>query len=430
VSGSLVADLGVGPEVWLFLSLLGCVTLFFKFTRIWSVRNLDLLLLFALAPGMMLLVGHAKSQPWIAFLWLFIGSVLWLVRCFVDLGLSRRPLLEPNLNAAGLACLSIGMLGLLVVETVSLTVKEGAGRNPAGHGGAGPQPPPADTLVANGARVAAEMMKMGPLPNKLRHSPAQVVLSRVLASLAHLGLVAGLILVGWRHFERPIAGLAVATCYLLLPYTRIALVDSGQLVPAALIVTAIAVYSRAAVAGALIGMAAGWMPACLALVALWAGFYQGRERWRFAAVAIVLVATGAALAWAAPSVALWSRAMGARSLAEAGLLPHVEAPREGSFWSGIDVAYRLPVLILYLAMVIVTSIWPAKKNLGELIALSAALLVASQFWYLDKGGTLVLLYLPLVLLMMFRPTLTAKRPLAGPGPPRYRKTQQSLDPVR
>ena len=47
MSGSLVADLGIGPEVWLFLSLIGCVTLFFKFSRVWSVRNLDLLLLFA-----------------------------------------------------------------------------------------------------------------------------------------------------------------------------------------------------------------------------------------------------------------------------------------------------------------------------------------------------------------------------------------------
>jgi len=92
------------------------------------------------------------------------------------------------------------------------------------------------------------------------------------------------------------------------------------------------------------------------------------------------------------------------------------------------VNYRLPVLIAYLALVLATSLWPSRKNLGELIALSAALLVASQFWYLDKGGTLVLLYLPLVLLMMFRPTLNAKRPL--PRPPRQREARESLFPVR
>ena len=49
--GSLAVDLGVGPNVWLFLTILGCATLFFKFSRIWSVRNLDLLLLFAFAPA-------------------------------------------------------------------------------------------------------------------------------------------------------------------------------------------------------------------------------------------------------------------------------------------------------------------------------------------------------------------------------------------
>jgi hypothetical protein len=430
VSGSLVADLGVGPEVWLFLTLLGCVTLFFKFSRIWSVRNLDLLLLYALAPGMMLLVGHGSHQPWIAFLWLFLGSALWLARCLIDLGLARRPLLEPNLNAAGLACLSIGMLGLLVAETVSLPVDEGVARNPAEPRGARPEPrsAPAGTLEANAAEAVSQVLKIAPLPSSLKMNRPQVILSRVLASLAHLGLVVALILVGWRHFERPIAGLSVATCYLLSPYTRIALVDSGQLVPAALIVAALAFYTRPSVAGALIGLAAGWMPACLGLVALWTGFYRGRLMWRFPTVALAVVVSCGTLAWTVPSLAVWARAMGARSLAEAGLLPQVEPPDSGSFWSGIDANYRLPVLIVYLALVLVTSLWPAQKNLGELIALSAALLVASQFWYFDKGGTLVLLYLPVVLLMMFRPTLTSKRPI--PRPPRQRETRKSLFPVR
>ena len=68
------------------------------------------------------------------------------------------------------------------------------------------------------------------------------------------------------------------------------------------------------------------------------------------------------------------------------------------------------MLIAYLALVIGTMIWPAGKSLAELIALSGALLVASQFWYLDKGGTLVMLYLPLAITMMFRPTLASRRP--------------------
>ena len=82
----------------------------------------------------------------------------------------------------------------------------------------------------------------------------------------------------------------------------------------------------------------------------------------------------------------------------------------------IDSSFRLPVLIAYLALVIFTMFWPADKNLAELIALSAALLVASQFWYLDKGGTLVMLYLPLAIAMMFRPTV-ADQEGRGAGTP-------------
>lgn len=408
VSGSLVADLGIGPEVWLFLSLLGCVTLYFKFSRVWSVRNLDLLLLFVPAPGLMMLVGNGGGgkQPWFAFLLLFLGSFLWLVRCLIDLGLTRRPLLEPNLNAAGLTCLAIGILGLLLAETVSLPVDEGTARNPAEPGRAGDKPPAGSENVN---ATVNKVLKIAPIPSLLKPNPPQVVLARVLASLAHFGLVAGLIVVGWRHFDRPIAGMAMATCYLILPYTRIALVDTGQILPAALIVTAVACYNRPALAGGLIGLAAGWMPACLGLVALWAGFYRYRGGIRFVSVALGVVMSAVILSVLVPELSVWARALGARTLAEAGLLPNVEARATGSFWSGIDVAYRLPVLIAYLSLVIVTTIWPLDKNLGELIALSAALLVASQFWYIDEGGTLVLLYLPLVLLMMFRPNLSAKR---------------------
>ena len=72
-------------------------------------------------------------------------------------------------------------------------------------------------------------------------------------------------------------------------------------------------------------------------------------------------------------------------------------------------------------------IWPAGKNLAELISMSAAVLVASQFWYLDKGGTLVLLYLPLAILMMFRPTITRRKPIASPLQPA--SSRVSVKPV-
>jgi hypothetical protein len=431
VTSPLVANLGIGPEVWLLLSLLSCLTLFFKFSRVWSVRNLDLLLLFAPAPGMLVLVGAGDRQDWAAFAWLFLGSLLWLARCVVDLGLVRRPLLEPNLNSAGLACLAMGVLGLLVAETVSLPLREGAARNPADPGPQAGGPVnnlPAGSGAITSAKPSDPVLPSAPQPGVLKWRSTQVIVSRVLAGLSHLALVSCLIVVGWRHFDRPISGLAVATCYLIAPYTRIAVVDSGQLVPAALTVGALALYTRPACAGALIGLAAGWMPACLGLIPLWIGFYRGRGALRFAAAGLIVVATCGLLAAAIPGLAVWGRAMGARSLAEAGLWPGVEAPLTGSFWSGIDPSYRLPVLIAYLAMALVSAFWPGEKNLGTLISQSAALLVAGQFWYLDKGGTLVLLYLPLVLLMMFRPNLTSKRAVLRAA--RSPQAQTTLFPVR
>jgi hypothetical protein len=412
VKSSLVTDLGLGPEVWLFLSLLTCVTLFFKFSRFWSVRNLDLLLLFVLAPGMMLLKGRAEHQVWIAYIWLFLGSGLWLIRCCADLGLARRPMLEPNLNASGLLCLSLGVLGLLLAETVSLPVEDGAARNPAEPSGRGDRSAAAPDSPNPAVRQMLEIAKeMAPLPKALKQELPQVIVSRVLASLAHMALVAGLLGIGWRHFERPLTGMAMAACYLLLPYTRMALVDSTQLIPSALIVAAVFWHHRPAVAGALIGLAAGWLPACLGLVAVWCSFYRGRGAMRFVTVALAVV-IGCAIVGRWGGLGDWPVALGARSISAVGLLPQFESPSTSSFWVSIDSSFRLPVLILYFAMVITFTILPVEKNLAELIALSAALLVASQFWYLDKGGALVMLYLPLAIAMMFRPTVAIRRPLS------------------
>ena len=424
MSGSLVADLGVGPEIWLFITLLSCLTLFFKFHRFWSVRNLDLLMIFAMAPGMQLLVGHRLTTTFWAYILLFAGSLLWLIRTLLDFGLSRRPLIEPNLNASGLACLTVGVLGLFIAETVILPVGEGANRNPADNStGQRADPPGFQSEVVD--ETVDTVMHIVPLPRSLAEKPRPVVLQRVLACLAHIILVLGLIQVGRIHFDRPVAGLSVAACHLLLPYLRFALVDTGQLVPAALIVMALVYHQRPLVTGGLIGLASGWMPACIGLIPLWTGFYFRRGALRFGLTAALVVSGCGILGVGWPSLSSWSRALGARSLAEAGLLPSPTPPTYGSFWSEVDPSFRWPILIAYLAMVVVVSIWPKDKNFGELIAFSAAVLIGSQFWYLDAGGTLVILYLPLVVLMMFRPTLGVRRARMRFGQPSL-TTQKTL----
>ena len=46
----------VNPTSWAYLSSLLLLALFFKFNRIFSVRNVDLFMLISLAPGLLLVL--------------------------------------------------------------------------------------------------------------------------------------------------------------------------------------------------------------------------------------------------------------------------------------------------------------------------------------------------------------------------------------
>jgi len=78
----------------------------------------------------------------------------------------------------------------------------------------------------------------------------------------------------------------------------------------------------------------------------------------------------------------------------------------GGFWRPERAAYRIPVFVAFLVGVTVLSIWPAKKTLEHLISHSAAIIVATQFWFPQRGGVYTLWYLPLLLVVVFRPTLS------------------------
>jgi hypothetical protein len=56
-------------------------------------------------------------------------------------------------------------------------------------------------------------------------------------------------------------------------------------------------------------------------------------------------------------------------------------------------------------MLVGLTIWPRRKSLAHVIPCSAALVIGTQFWY-QQGGVYVLWYLPLLLLVVFRPLMT------------------------
>lgn len=429
---------------WFYFSLLLAVALFFKFTRFLSVRNLDVLMLFLLMPGFLLLlearrgmeaeeaartvgaaaqsagmpgtgvggVAHLASAlaplprspsrvVWFSYLWLLGGSAYLLVRCLIDLALVRRPALGPNLNGSGLAWLG----GALFVCLVAVAFRNPIDRSAAAGKESVPLKETKDRIgdLVNHEAVAASAPGVD----------TSFWVGRGLAIACHLLIVAGLIVIGCWHFQEVAAGMAMATFYLLLPYTAVHVGQVHHVWPTALIIWGVVLYRLPTVSGLLLGLAAGSAYFPVLLFPLWLSFYWRRGSGRFAVA--FLLAAGLSLALTVS--VLWSNGNLAHSLQSTLALtdwqPWKKPTTESEgLWQGVYWAYRTPVFIAYLAFVLTTAFWPSPKNLAHLVALSAAVLIGIQFWYGDQGGVYVLWYLPLLLLLVFRPNLSDRQPLA------------------
>ncbi len=401
---------------WFYFSFLLAVALFFKFTRLLSVRNWDVVSLFFLVPGLLLiqqahLTAPLTSEPldasrrllWFGYLWLILGSGYFLVRCMLDLALESRPSLQPNLNPSGLAWLAGALFVCLV--SVAIRQQEGAtqtvGKGPAALEQAQLQ---LEALVDQRTN-AADMMP---------GFDTQFWVRCTLAVVCHLAVVVGLVFIGYRHFQDTHAGMAAATFYLLLPYTAMHVGQVHHVLPSALLIWAVAAYRRPVLAGLLLGLAAGAVYFPALVFPLWFSFYWRRGAGRFAGAFFL----AAGLTLAVTCTVLWFQGELTQSLRTLLALSDWQpwkTPTTEGFWlwihgTGVHWAYRIPVFIGYLAFILTTGFWPAPKNLAHVLALSAAALIGIQLWYADQGGVYVLWYLPLLLLLAFRPNLGDRRP--------------------
>lgn len=426
---------------WFYFSFLLAVALFFKFGRFFSIRNWDVVTLFLLVPGL-LLVQSAHPEPapaahnpavhvaaavgqaalpappvviatdmtlltrrqapvvqdrlwlWFGYVWLLSGSGYFFLRCLFDLALVRRPALSANLTIGGLAWLAGALLVCLSAVAFRQTERVAPGT----------AAPPAAAPAAPAAAPPGPESAALTLTRHWLQPPGWAVAAA--AVLCHLAVVLGLVVVGARHFQDVSAGMAAATFYLMLPYTGLHIGHVAQAAPVALLLAAVAAYRRPTLAGALLGLAAALSGFPALVMPVWLSFYRGRGAGRFL-VAFLFVA---ALGLGALALALHARGeldvVVRHTMAQAAWQPwKVPAADTEGFWAGIPWAYRIPVFLAYLAFVIATLFWPVPKNLAHLLALSAAVLVGLQFWYADRGGAHVLWYLPLLLLLVFRPNL-------------------------
>ena len=296
----------LNPTTWAYLSALITVAVYFMFRRFWSVRNLDLIALIAFSPGLLLLY-HGLTRDKVdlqelGYIWLFGVSAFFLIRLLLDAIMVRRPLLEPNLSAGGLAFTCVALLVFLIANIVTnhpqrpigpndlaapssnqdgravrsprledalprpedeATGQIGPGYPPfyylAGYeatpGGSGRRPDP-EAGAAGPDRGNADRAE-APEPEAYRRAMVRAATRKTIAVFAHLAVVVGLVLIGYRHFDNFHTGVAVASLYLLTLYTSQMVGRVDHVLPAALLVWAVQFYRRPAAAGLLVGLAGG-----------------------------------------------------------------------------------------------------------------------------------------------------------------------------
>jgi hypothetical protein len=419
----------VNPTTWAYLSSLLMIAVYYKFNRILSVRNLDLLGLIALAPALLMVQYgrmHANANiEHAGYIWLFAVSGLFLLRLLLDTAMVRRPLLEPNLSVGGLTFLGISLFAFLMAnvvigtpdaadvlgseraaDLVGRTVPSNELNSLRTHGPGFPllfvlpQISTQSILGEKGLQDApVETNGAAPANSaELRH----VVTSRVMAILSQLAIVIGMVLVSMRHFDNIKTGIAAATLYLLLPYTAMWTGSVTHALPGALLVWAIVFYRWPLVAGAMIGLAFGTIYYPMFLLPLWISFYWQRGLTRFLIGLIVMVSIVVlAAAWTSVDTQMFLahlQQMFGLALPELANL----SGAWGKFWLPI---YRYPIIAAQIGLSLSMVIWPAQKNLGTLISYTAVLMLGTQFWHAHSGGLALAWYLPLLLLTIFRPNL-------------------------
>jgi hypothetical protein len=409
VSSSIFLDFRL-PEstTWFYFSFFLTIALFFQFGRVLTLRNWDLVALFLFGPGLLLILqAKGDAEPGasrvrlVGYLWLLGASAYWFGRCLFDLATVKRPLVTPNLSTAGLAWFAGSLFLCFTAVAFTRTDPWGTvGKRPAALAG-----------VQEGATA---VVRQTTAHDKVNTEDWQSGVAPALAMACHLVVVAGLVLIGARRFHDLPTGVAAGALYLLIPYTAFQIGQVHHVWPAALIVWAVYFFRYPTAAGGLVGLAAGTAFFPLLLLPAWAQFYRGRGETRFLAGAIA----GGAVGLAATLYVLAYDGQfleGVRRTLEQSDWQPWRVPTAESVWVGIHWAYRLPVFILYAGFVITSYLWPPVRNLGHLLAVSAAVLIGVQFWYADRGGLYVLWYAPLLVLIVLRPNLADQEPVP-PGP--------------
>lgn len=453
---------------WAYLSSLLMLALFFKFNRFWSVRNFDLILIVFLAPGVLLVThGNQWDQPSVTtpslsqpappglgaidqneipvadegesrntaqetlngritvgqrmvlwgHIWLFAVGGVFLIRLLLDPFLERKPLLDPNLTVGGLVFLACSLLAfsfanvaksrgvdvtgarsaLLLFQREAAEEADTARLRQHGPGYALFHLFPVMPTFSSGQ----DMMEADPDQDDNRSK--YVSAAKILAIIGQIAIVMALIFIGNFHFHNFLVGIGMATIYLMLPYTAVYAGHVLHVLPAALLIWAVACYRQPLIAGLFLGSAIGVSYYPLFLLPLWISFYweKGFKHFLIGVLISVGCSVGSLVFTSRDAADFFNQLIYMFGF----WWPLLDGL--GGVWAlGWDPWFRLPIVVAFVALCVSFAFWPIRKNVGTLIAYTAAVMVAVQFWHGFGGGLFVAWYLPIALTVIFRPNLS------------------------
>lgn len=453
---------------WLAYASLLVIAVYFRFSRALTIRNLDLLLMLLIAAAVVVFT-HFRDVPCyepdeaslvvatqisdaprsevtlndtgtppeaaaeppmvrvhhplfaLSSLALVLLAVFLVIRLLFDESLTRRPRLDQNLNSAGLTFLCIPAFAILAfgvfLKPAPVTNVRAVGTARALLQGREVEvkrsdelsdvPAPTETLIAAGGAAMAQLS--GTLPKSAsidtgETRSTELLVARILVVVAHLVVVLGLLCIGRQHFASVQLGVAMSCLYLLLPCTAANVHKLSHVLPAACLIWAIASYRKPTVAGVLLGLACGTLFFAIFLLPLWAVFYgrRGAIRFGISVLGVVVVLIACLMMISGDAASFFNRVVTSTNWTVYRLLDDTlsipETPVSHLF-------IRIPMAAIFFVMLTAMTVLPRPRNLENLLANSTALVVAAQMWYPEDIGTYVQWYMPLFLLVVFRPRL-------------------------
>lgn len=350
---------------------------------------------------------------------LIVLAVLLLIRLLFDESLTRRPRLDQNLNQAGLTFLCVPAFAILACG-VFLKPAPVTNVKAIEHGRALLQrrevqvgnenkdvPAPTETLIAAGGAAVAQLS--GTLPNSVSVNTGEtrsteLLVARILVVIAHMVVTLGLLYIGRQHFSSIQLGVAMSCLYLLLPCTAANVHKLSHVLPAACLIWAIASYRKPMIAGVLLGLACGTLFFAVFLLPLWAVFYgrQGAIRFGASVLGVVVVLATCLMMISGDADSFYYRVISSTNWTVYRLLDDTLSIPQTAM---SHLFIRIPMAAIFFVMLTAMTVLPRPRNLENLLANSTALVVAAQMWYPDDIGSYVQWYMPLFLLVVFRPRL-------------------------